>query len=489
MKSGYEAIIGLEVHTQLLTDSKMFCACRNRYGDKPNTNTCPVCLGLPGALPVVNAKAIQMAITMGLAINGEINERSSFFRKHYFYPDLPKGYQITQGPVAVAKNGYIQINGDAQVRGDSQVIQARIERVHLEEDAGKSNHEIASDKSYVDLNRAGVPLLEIVGAPDLRSGQEAYDYLKALHKLVIFLGICNGNLEEGAFRCDANISVRSLGQPLGTRVEVKNINSFKFVKMAIDYEIDRQIGMIENGNYLQQETRGWDSDKNETKSQRSKEMAMDYCYFPEPNLPSLVITQEEVAIVRSSMPELPEVRAARFISQYGLTNYEAKMLLQTPSFADFFERVALECSSKQAANWMLGEISRTMNNTNIGIQELELNPGHLAELIRLVQDGIINLNVAKETVFPEMLASKELPKNIIEKLNLNQISDCNQIETMVVAAIEANPTQLAKYYDSGKENLKDFFVGQVMKKNKGKVNPLLVKDILEQVLVARKLKH
>jgi aspartyl-tRNA(Asn)/glutamyl-tRNA(Gln) amidotransferase subunit B len=340
MESGYEAVIGLEVHVQLRTRSKMFCACRNEYGGTPNGRTCPVCLGLPGALPVLNAEAVRMAIALGLAVGGEIRERSTFYRKQYFYPDLPKGYQITQGPVAVVERGRLCIPGDPLVRGGDGVVQVGIERAHLEEDAGKSNHDMGRGSSYVDLNRAGVPLLEIVGAPDLRSGQEAYDYLKAVHRLVTFLGICDGNLEEGSLRCDANVSVRRRGAPLGTRVEVKNINSFRFVRMALDYEIQRQTALVAKGEAFGQETRGWDADKGETRSQRSKEVAMDYRYFPEPDLPALVIARAEIDAVRAGLPELPEARFERFLAQYGVSPYEAGLLLQSPAFADCFEAAA-----------------------------------------------------------------------------------------------------------------------------------------------------
>lgn len=488
MNFRYEAVIGLEVHVQLLTKSKMFCACQNEYGGIPNARTCPVCLALPGALPVVNDEAIRMAIAMGLAVDGEISERSEFFRKHYFYPDLPKGYQITQGPVAVVHSGYIQIPGDVRVRANADVIPIRLERIHLEEDAGKSNHELCNDMSCVDLNRAGVPLLEIVSAPDLKSGQEAYDYLKAIHKLVTFLGICSGNLEEGSFRCDANISIRRIDQPMGVRVEVKNINSFRFVKMAIDYEISRQIAMLDRGESILRETRGWDAEKNETRSQRSKEIVMDYCCFPEPNLPTLVISKQEIETIHSTLPELPKARFDRFMMQYGLTTYEAGMLLQSSDFANFFEIVAQHCQYKQAANWMLGEVSRIINSVGTNIKLLGLNPHHLAELIVLVQNGTVSLNTAKETVFPTMLAEHKKPSDVVNQLGLSQISDHSQLETIILDVIESNSEQLKKYLE-GKEKIKDFFVGQVMKKGMGKVNITVAKELLEQILKLRKKEH
>ncbi len=482
-RDGFEAVIGLEIHVQLLTQSKMFCACENSYGGLPNSRTCPVCLGLPGALPVLNDAAVKMGIAFGCAVHASIRGVSDFYRKQYFYPDLPKGYQITQGPVALVEEGWVEIPGDPEVRGEAGPVRVRIERAHLEEDAGKSSHELDPDFSHVDLNRAGVPLLEIVGAPDLRSAQEASDYLKTLHGLVTYLGLSDGNMEEGSFRCDANISVRPKGAvAFGTRVEVKNLNSFRFVRQALEYEMDRQIDLLVKGEPFGQETRGWDAKTGVTRSQRSKEAAMDYRYFPEPDLPVLRVDPAEVEAVRAGLPELPEERAGRFRGCYGLTEYEASMLLQSRAFGDFFEATAMASGhGKQAANWMLGEVSRALNDRNLELASLPLTPERLGELISLVESGLINLNTAKETVFPALLMGVESPKAIVDRLGLAQVSDRGAIETLVAQVLAAHAEPVAQFR-AGKTGLRGFLVGQVMKAGKGKVNPQLVNEILDEAL-------
>ncbi|MBK8791684.1 MAG: Asp-tRNA(Asn)/Glu-tRNA(Gln) amidotransferase subunit GatB [Holophaga sp.] len=484
-RTEFEAVIGLEVHVQLLTQSKMFCGCENRYGGLPNSRTCPVCLGLPGALPALNGEAVRMAIALGLALKASIREESTFYRKQYFYPDLPKGYQITQGPVALVEEGWLEIPGDATVRGREGALRVRIERAHLEEDAGKSSHDLDPDHSLVDLNRAGVPLLEIVGGPDLRSPQEASDYLKAIHHLVMYLGICDGNMDEGSLRCDANISVRRRGETkLGTRVEVKNLNSFRFLRQALEFEIDRQIELVESGQPFSQETRGWDAQAGVTRSQRSKEAAMDYRHFPEPDLPVLCVSPEEVAGVRAHLPELPSDRKARFQETFGLTDYEADMLVQTPMHADYFESVAtLSGNGKQAANWMLGEVSRSLNETGHNLETLGLSSAQLADLIKLVATGTINLNTAKEIVFPGMLAGEGNPADIVATKSLGQVSDHNFVTSLVRDILTANPQQLAQY-KAGKVNLRGFFVGQAMKAGQGRINPQVLNQAVDEALAS-----
>lgn len=483
MAGGYEAVIGLEVHVQLRTRSKMFCACRNQVGAPPNSHTCPVCLGLPGTLPVLNAEAVRMALALGLAVEARIQPTSTFYRKQYFYPDLPKGYQITQGPTALVEGGRVVIPGDPRVRGTDEPVSIRLERAHLEEDAGKSHHDLDGKASHVDLNRAGVPLLEIVGAPDLRSAQEASDYLKALHRLVVALGICDGNLEEGSFRCDANVSVRKTGdQTFGTRVEVKNLNSFRFVRQALEYEIARHTALLERGEAIQMETRGWDAATGETRGQRTKEAAMDYRYFPEPDLPALVVTPAEVEAVRAALPELPDAKLRRWREAYGLGQDEALTLAQSPAFAAYFEALARESGSgRAAAAWLLGEVSRTLNERSLGIEAFPVAPDVLAELIRLVEARTVSLGAAKEQVFPALLAGEGRAEAIVAKKGLAQVHDRGAVERAVADILAANPGPVAQIRQ-GKESLKGFLVGQVLKAGQGRLDAKLVNEVLAEML-------
>jgi aspartyl-tRNA(Asn)/glutamyl-tRNA(Gln) amidotransferase subunit B len=483
MKPGFEAVIGLEVHVQLRTRSKMFCACPNTYGAAPNSHTCPVCLGLPGTLPTLNGEAVRMAITLGLAVEARIQPTSTFYRKQYFYPDLPKGYQITQGPVAIVEGGHLDIPGDPEVRGTEGPVRIRLERAHLEEDAGKSHHDLDGRLSHVDLNRAGVPLLEIVGAPDLRSAREASDYLKALHRLVVALGICDGNMEEGSFRCDANVSLRRTGEPsFGTRVEVKNLNSFRFVRQALDHEMDRQAALLEGGQAVLMETRGWDASAGETRAQRTKEAAMDYRYFPEPDLPPLTIHPAEIEAARAALPERPDQQIQRWREAYRLGQDEALALAQSPAFTAYFEAlVRAGAPGKTAATWMLGEISRTLNERGIGIDAFPLAPVEVAKLLSLIELNILSFGTAKDQVFPAMLAGEGSAEAIVAQRGLAQVSDQAAVAALVDQVLAAHPDQVAQVR-AGKESLKGFLVGQVLKAGQGRLNAKLVNEVLAEAL-------
>ena len=483
MKPGFEAVIGLEVHVQLRTRSKMFCACPNLTGALPNTLTCPVCLGLPGALPVLNWEAVRMGLLLGLALDAKIQPQSLFYRKQYFYPDLPKGYQITQGPVALAEEGHLVIPGDPAVRGEKGAVAIRIERAHLEEDAGKNHHDMGPGATHVDLNRAGVPLLEIVGAPDLRSPQEASDYLKSLHRLVMALDICDGSLEEGSFRCDANVSVRRVGADgYGTRVEVKNLNSFRFVRQALAFEIGRHIAALERGEKILHETRGWDASAGETRGQRTKEAAMDYRMFPEPDLPMLLVEAREIESVRKALPELPQSKLQRWQQELGLGEEEAQTLLQSRAFTAYFEALSLASGvPKAAAKWMLGEVSRTLNERGLPLEAFPLAPEALAALIRLVESRKIGFGAAREQVYPRLLEGRESAEALVARLGLTQVVDPSILESLIAEVLAANSGPVAQHR-SGAKNMAGFLTGQVLKLGQGKLDPRLVQQALAEAL-------
>jgi aspartyl-tRNA(Asn)/glutamyl-tRNA(Gln) amidotransferase subunit B len=475
----WETVIGLEVHAQLMTRSKAFSAAATKYGAEPNTQACAVDIALPGVLPVFNKDAARMAVKFGLAIGAHINHRSVFARKNYFYPDLPKGYQISQYELPVVAKGRLTIDVD----GAEKVV--GITRAHLEEDAGKSLHEDFHGMTGIDLNRAGTPLLEIVSEPDMRSPREAVAYLKKLHELVRYLEICDGNMQEGSFRCDANVSVRPKGEKkFGTRAELKNINSFRFVEKAIEYEVERQIDLLEGGGTVVQETRLYDSDKNVTRSMRSKEEAMDYRYFPDPDLPPLVITEDFVRDVEKTLPELPEAKRARFMKEYGLNAYDAGVLTASREMADYYELVVRESKAdpKTAANWVTGELSAFLNRDNKDITDSPVTAVMMAGLLKRLADNTISGKIAKE-VFEGMWNGEGDADAVIAKKGLKQITDTGAIEKVIDEIIAKNPKQLEQYR-AGKEALFGYFVGQVMKATQGKANPAQVNELLKKKLAA-----
>ena len=475
MNSAWEVVIGLEIHTQLATSSKIFSGASTAYGAEPNTQACLVDLGYPGVLPVLNAEVVRMACKFGLAINAKVASRCVFARKNYFYPDLPKGYQISQYELPIVYDGELMIKDD---RGEDKRI--GITRAHLEEDAGKSIHAGLNESSGIDLNRAGTPLLEIVSEPDLRSAKEAVAYMRKIHSIVRYLEISDGNMQEGSFRCDANVSVRPQGQEkLGTRSELKNLNSFRFVEKAINFEIERQINILEDGGEVAQETRLYDSDRDETRSMRSKEEANDYRYFPDPDLLPVVLEDAFIAEVKKTLPELPDAKQSRFVEQYELKPGDAGILTGSRAIADYFEATvaAFKDKPKIAANWITGELSAALNRDGVDIGDSKIAPADLAALLSRIQDGTISGKIAKE-VFEAMWTGGGGADEIIEAKGLRQITDSSAIEKIVDAVIAANPDQVEQYR-AGKDKVLGFFVGQVMKETGGKANPGQVNEVLK----------
>jgi aspartyl-tRNA(Asn)/glutamyl-tRNA(Gln) amidotransferase subunit B len=476
--SGWETVIGLEIHAQLATRSKIFSGSATAYGAPPNAQASLVDLGYPGVLPVLNAEAVRMAVKLGLAINARIAQASVFARKNYFYPDLPKGYQISQYELPIVSAGTLNI-----VLEDGTVKRVGITRAHLEEDAGKSLHEGLPGVTGIDLNRAGTPLVEIVSEPELRSAREAVAYMKKVHTLVRYLEICDGNMQEGSFRCDANVSVRRAGaQKFGTRAEIKNLNSFRFVERAINFEVARQIELLEGGGQVLQETRLYDPDKGETRSMRSKEEANDYRYFPDPDLLPVALDEAFIAAVRASMPELPDQKAARFVSQYGLSGYDAGVLTASRELAGYYEELvrAFGGDPKLAANWVMGELAAALNKENLEVGSGRLPAARLAGLLQRIADQTISGKIAKE-VFEAMWAHGSGADQVIDARGLRQITDAAAIERVIDDVMAKNPAQLADYR-AGKDKLFGFFVGQVMKATGGKANPAQLNELLKSKL-------
>ena len=472
----YEVVIGVEVHAQLRTKSKMFCGCGTTFGLSANSQTCPVCLGLPGTLPVINKAAVEMAVRTGLALNCEIGANNRFARKNYFYPDLPKGYQISQYESPICEHGWMDIAvGNSRKR-------VRVRRAHLEEDAGKNIHETGMKGSRVDLNRAGTPLLEIVTEPDMRSADEVVAYVKGLRDILMYLEVCDGNMEEGSFRCEPNLSLRPLGQnEFGTKVELKNINSFKYVKDAIEYEVKRQTKVLSEGGKIQQETRLWNIECGETAVMRSKEEAHDYRYFPDPDLVPLKLDQEWVEGFRSTVPELPAERASRFRSEYGLPEYDAGVLTASKGIADYFEScVKLFDQPKTVSNWVMGDLTRELNNSGTDVSASPVAPQRLVSLLQMVDKGAVSLKVARE-IFPEVYNSGKSPEEIVQEKGLTQLSDEGALEKIIEEVLTKNPAQVAQFKE-GKQQVLGFLVGQAMKASGGKANPGKVNELLKKKL-------
>jgi aspartyl-tRNA(Asn)/glutamyl-tRNA(Gln) amidotransferase subunit B len=472
----FETVIGLEIHAQMKTKSKIFCGCSTEFGAPPNTHTCPVCLGMPGSLPVLNRKVVESAIKLGLSTDSTLNRNNRFARKNYFYPDLPKGYQISQFELPICEHGSVEIEVDGQHKTIG------ITRIHMEEDAGKLVHDDREPVSYVDLNRTGTPLLEIVSEPDLRSPEEAAAYLKKLHAIVRYLDICDGNMQEGSFRCDANISLRPVGQKeLGTRTELKNMNSFKNVQLALEYEMRRQRDVLMEGGQVIQQTLLWDPDKGRTESMRGKEEAHDYRYFPDPDLIPVVLDEEWIERTRQQLPELPDKRRLRFVRDFELTDYDAEILTSSRELADYFEEAYRQYgNAKKLSNFIGTELLREYGPERIG--ECPVRAGQLARLLVLIEDGKISGKIAK-TVFAEMLASGNDPEHIVEEKGLVQMSDEGELVAMVREIVAANPEQVQQFRD-GKTKVIGFFVGQLMQKTKGQANPQLANKLFQQELNA-----
>ncbi len=473
----FEAVIGLEVHAQLKTESKIFCSCSTRFGGEPNENTCPICLGMPGVLPVLNRRAVEYALKACLATHCEIERINRFDRKNYFYPDLPKGYQISQFALPIGRHGRITLQGN----GTPKVI--GITRIHMEEDAGKSIHgeNLGNPgKSFVDFNRTGVPLVEIVSEPEIRSAEEAREYLITLKSVLEYTEVSDCNMEEGSFRCDANVSIRPKGQKeLGTRAEVKNINSFKFVQKAIEYEIERQTQVVKQGDQVVQETRLYDANRGVTFSMRSKEEAHDYRYFPEPDLVPIVIDEAWIQKTRDQLPELPEEKRERFVTEYGIPEYDAGVLTAEKALANYYEQcIAVFNQPKAISNWIMSELLRELKNDDKEINECPVTPEHLGQLLKMVEDGTISGKIAK-TVFEEMYQTGKSPDTVVKEKNLVQISDTGAIAALIDEVMAANPEQVEQFR-SGKDKVIGFLVGQVMKKSQGKANPGLVNKMFQE---------
>ena len=473
----FESVIGLEIHIQLATESKIFCSCSTKFGKLPNTNTCPVCLGLPGALPVLNKQVPELAAKLGLALDCEIRPDSQFARKNYFYPDLPKAYQISQYDRPICENGWLDIHTESRGK-----IRIGITRIHMEEDAGKLIHDNAGTESLIDLNRAGVPLLEIVSEPDIRSAEEAKIYMEKIHAIATTIGVSEGDMEKGHLRCDANVSLRPEGQiEFGTRTETKNLNSFRFVQNAIDYEIERQREEILDGVTIVQETRLWDTDRKVTFSMRSKEEADEYRYFPDPDLPLAKLSSELIKTLRKKLPELPDAKKQRFMEEYGLNDYDAGVLTVSKELSEFFEKVLTDGAvPKIACNWITGDLTRVMNESGKTLSEINLSPENLANLTILIDKAEISSKIAK-MVFAEMLDSGGNPNTIIEEKGLKQITDEKELGRIVEELLNSNPQQVKQYRD-GKTKVIGFFVGQIMKETQGKGDPALINNLLKDKL-------